>query len=122
MLVLAQSLPLPLPQAQAQAQAQAQVQVQTRVLRPPCQHSCRKARDARGLAGPLVRAARPPACLGRDSRLCQNGASCRFACTFLLHVQNVFYSEELYLAARGLQFVTLNALLSSRRTPARTAL
>ena len=55
-LMLALALALPLAQAQAQAQAQA------RVLRPPCQHYCKKPRDARGLAycrKPLVQACRP---------------------------------------------------------------
>ena len=53
MLMLAPMLALMLALAPAPAQA--------RVLRPPCQHYCRKPRDARGFAycrGPLVRASR----------------------------------------------------------------
>ena len=48
MLMLAPMLALMLALAPAPAQA--------RVLRPPCQHYCRKPRDARGHDGPLVRA------------------------------------------------------------------
>ena len=69
-LMLALALALPLAQAQAQAQAQA------RVLRPPCQHYCKKPRDARGLAycrKPLVRALPT----GRPSR-CQQSAQLYF--------------------------------------------
>ena len=47
-LMLAPMLALMLALAPAPAQA--------RVLRPPCQHYCRKPRDARGHDGPLVRA------------------------------------------------------------------
>ena len=48
MLMLAPMLALMLALAPAPAQAW--------VLRPPCQHYCRKPRDARGHDGPLVRA------------------------------------------------------------------
>ena len=54
MLMLAPMLALMLALAPAPAQA--------RVLRPPCQHYCKKPRDARGLAycrKPLVQACRP---------------------------------------------------------------
>ena len=51
MLMLAPMLALMLALAPAPAQA--------RVLRPPCQHYCRKPRDARGHDGPLVRASQP---------------------------------------------------------------
>ena len=60
--MLALMLMLALPLALALAQAQAQAQAQARVLRPPCQHYCKKPRDARGLAycrKPLVQACRP---------------------------------------------------------------
>ena len=53
-LMLAPMLALMLALAPAPAQA--------RVLRPPCQHYCKKPRDARGLAycrKPLVQACRP---------------------------------------------------------------
>ena len=67
-LMLAPMLALMLALAPAPAQA--------RVLRPPCQHYCKKPRDARGLAycrKPLVRALPT----GRPSR-CQQSAQLYF--------------------------------------------
>ena len=55
-LMLAQPLALALALALALMLALMPAPAETRVWPAPCQHYCRKPRDARGLAGPLARA------------------------------------------------------------------